>query len=88
MQTIYKSVQVGIYDNCTYVARIYADKIIVTTPYVKWLGNTGGYAESKEKITHPEILSAVALALRDDADTTAWQAIGQYLQDDYLCHAR
>ena len=63
---ITKDCNVGIYDNCEYIARIYPDRIVVTSPYVKWVGNTGGYAERKERITDTATLAAVHAALEDD----------------------
>jgi aspartate ammonia-lyase len=87
LNTITKDVIVGIYDNCEYVARIYADKIIVVTPYIKWVGNTGGYAESKQTIRDSKTIAAVLADLADDCEDTAWSKIGNYLQDDWLSQA-
>jgi len=86
-KTITKSCKVGIYDNCEYIARIYPDRIVVTSPYVKWVGNTGGYAEKRERITNPATLESVCAALADDAEESAWGAIGRALDDPYLMHA-
>jgi hypothetical protein len=83
--TITKDVKVGIYENCEYVARVYADKITVKSPYVKWTGNTGGYAEKKEVIRNQEVVDAVLADLADDAEDTAWERIGEHLGDGYLC---
>lgn len=83
MHKMIKDVQVGIYDS-EYVARIYKDKIILTIPYVKWEGNTGGYAESKESIRDPKIVNRVLSELNDDCEDSAWEIIGNYLQDPYL----
>ena len=87
MKIITKDCKVGIYDNCEYIARIYADRIVVTSPYVKWAGNTGGYAERKERITDPATLAAVRADLADDAEDSAWGAIGNALGDDWLMQA-
>jgi len=84
--TITLDTQVGIYDNCEYVARIYKDKIIVVSPYVKWTGNTGGYAESKEAIRDPKVVNAVLADMVDDCEDSAWQKIGQALGNDYLAY--
>lgn len=81
--TISKDVQVGIYDS-EYVARIYNDKVIVTIPYVKWVGNTGGYAESKQSIRDQKVVDKIINELSDDCEDTAWGIIGDYLQDTYL----
>jgi hypothetical protein len=87
MKTITKDCKVGIYDNCDYVARIYPDRIVVTSPYVKWAGNTGGYAERKERITDTRTLERVQAALADDAEDSAWGAIGRALDDEWLAQA-
>ena len=74
MKTITKTVSVGIYDNCEQIARIYDDRTVATMPYVKWNGNTGGYAEYKVKIVgraHEDILAAMS----DGAEDTAWEII-------------
>lgn len=74
MKTITRNLQVGIYDNCQQIARIYADRTVATIPYVKWVGNTGGYAERKIRIAgaaHDEISAAI----EDSADDTAWDII-------------
>ena len=87
MKIITKDCKVGIYDNCEYVARIYADRIVVTSPYIRWAGNTGGYAERKERITDPATLAAVRADLADDAEDSAWGAIGRALDDEWLAQA-
>lgn len=80
IQTITRDTSVGIYDNCEYVARIYKDKIIVVSPYVKWVGNTGGYAESKNAIRNQKTVDSVIQALADDCEDDAWDIIDGYLQ--------
>lgn len=82
--TISRDVQVGIYENCEYIARVYADKIIVISPYVKWVGNSGGYAERKEAIRTPAVVVAVLADLADDCEDSAWAKIGRALNDEYL----
>jgi hypothetical protein len=66
--------QVGIYDNCTQTIRLYEDRVCIKEPYVKWIGNTGGYAEAHYRVTDPgtvEDLTALAQAeLDDSADYT------------------
>jgi len=72
--TIERDCQVGIYDNCTAVARIYEDRTVATIPTVRWVGNTGGYHEGKHRITgreHEDIKAAMA----DECDDTAWELI-------------
>ena len=81
---IYSDVAVELYDRCRYVARIYTDRIIVTTPYVKWVGNTGVYAEKKEAIRDRETIAAVLADLSDDAEKSAWRRIAVSLHDHWL----
>ena len=80
---ITKDVQVGIY-NSGYIARIYKDKIIVVSPYVKWVGNTGVYAEAKKSIRDQKIVDKIIAAINDECEDTVWAVIGNYLQDNYL----
>jgi hypothetical protein len=84
---ITKDAVVGIYDNCEYVARIYADKIVVVTPYVKWVGNTGGYAERKDTIRDTKTISDVLADLVDNREDSAWARIGNYLGDEWLAYS-
>ena len=83
-KTITKNAQVGIYENCAYVARIYADKIVVITPHVKWVGNTGGYAERKDTIRDANTIARVCAAIYADNFEAAWAIIGYRLDDKYL----
>jgi hypothetical protein len=85
--TLTKDVQVGIYEGCEYIARIYKDKIIVTTPYVKWVGNTGGYAERKEAIRDQKVVEAILADMADDCHDSAWAKIGRALGDEYLTNS-
>ena len=84
--TITRDVQVGIYES-EFEARIYKDKIIVVSPYVKWIGNTGGYAERKEAIRDQEVINAVLADMADDCEDSAWAKIGGALGNDYLAYA-
>ncbi len=84
MQTITKDCKVGIYDNCEYVARIYTDRIVVTSPFVRWIDNTGSYWDRKDRITDPSVLAIVRDALAEDTEDIAWGAIGRALDDVYL----
>lgn len=74
LHTLTADCQVGIYDNCTRVARVYADRTVATLPYVKWVGNTGGYAEAKHRITGRDH-EAILAAMSDECDDTAWEII-------------
>lgn len=74
IDTIERDCQVGIYDNCTAIARIYEDRTIATLPEVRWVGNTGGYHEAKYRITgraHEQIKACMA----DGAEDSAWDTI-------------
>lgn len=44
LHTLHLDTTVGICDRCEYVARIYADKITVVSPYVNWHNNSGSLA--------------------------------------------
>jgi len=84
MKTLRKPCKVGIYDWAEYTARIYPDRIVLTTPYVRWVGNTGSYAESKERLMDPELLARVSALLADDAIERAWGTIGRAAGDEWL----
>jgi len=78
LYTITADVSVGIYDNCMEIARIYTDKIVCIRPYVKWAGNTGGYAEKREVIRVKSIVDKVIEAMEDGCEDSAWAAIDRY----------
>ena len=78
LYTITADVSVGIYDNCQQVARIYADKIVCVLPYIKWAGNTGGYAEKREVIRVKSIVDKVIEAMADGCEDSAWSEIDRY----------
>lgn len=84
LNTITLPVKVGIYDNCSYVIRVYADKITVLEPTIRWIGNTGGYAERKVAIRDPKIVASVLADLADDCETSALQTIGRAIGSYYL----
>lgn len=74
MTKITRSTNVGIYDNCMDVARIYPDRTVATIAGIRWVGNTGGYHEYKHRIdgdAHKKILAAMA----DGAEDTIWDII-------------
>jgi hypothetical protein len=83
LHTLRDDVKVGIYD-AEYIARIYRDKIIVTIPHVKWIGNSGSYAESKESIRDASVVDRVIKEIEDDCETTAWQIIGKAIGNEWL----
>jgi len=74
LYTIREATKVGIWDNTEQVARVYEDRTVATMPYVRWVGNTGGYAEYKVRITG-KAHTAIVAALDDGAETTAWRII-------------
>lgn len=74
VKTWHKFLAVGIYDNCSERIRLWEDRITVRYPYVKWIGTTGGYAETHYRITNPAIVAQlqalVQAEIDDDADYT------------------
>jgi len=84
MQQITKAVKVGIYENSSYVATVYANKIILTIPYVRWIGNSGNYAERKVALRDHELIAKVIADLADGAEDSAWAKIGRAVQDDHI----
>lgn len=85
--TITHATSVGIYDHCEYTARIYQDKITVTSPYIRWDGNSGGYAEKKQTIANAIITKNVIADLANHDTSSAWNRIGNAIDDDYLMNA-
>lgn len=80
MKTITRATKVGIYENCTDIARIYPDRTVATLAGVRWIGNTGGYHEYKHRIdgaAHKRILAAMA----DGAEDSAWGEIYSAVYD-------
>ena len=84
MHTITKDVSVGIWNNEEYIARIYKDKVIVVSPYVKWINDSGNLDYRKESIRDQKTVDRIIKELDDDCEDTAWEIIGSYLQDTYL----
>ena len=81
MKTITRDKSVGIWDNCTDVARVYDERTVATIEGVRWIGNSGNLHEYKYRITgkaHEQILAA----LEDGCDETAWAIIYGYDEDD------
>lgn len=56
---ITKSCSVGIWDNEQYVARIYADKITVQHPCVRWVDNTGSLCFKRHTIRDGATVAAI-----------------------------
>ena len=78
--TITRDVCVGLWDS-EYVARVYADKIIIVAPYVNWIGNSGSYAEGKLAIRDKRIVDRVLLDLADDAEDSAWRVVTREIEN-------
>lgn len=84
MQQITKDVKVGIWENSAYVANVYANKIILTIPYVRWIGNSGNYAKRVVALRDHDLITKVIADLADGAEDSAWAKIGRAAQDDRL----
>jgi hypothetical protein len=78
-------VKVGIYD-AEYFARVYGDKIVLLSPYVKWIGSSGSYAEKQVTIESEKVVQGVIDALSKGEENHAWNIIGDYVDDEYLFH--
>ena len=78
LYTIAKDCTVGIYD-AQYVARFYTDKIIVVSPCVKWAGNTGGYAETKNSIRDAAAIAKITKEGLDHGVATAFQIASAFI---------
>ena len=78
--TITRAIHVGLWDS-EYVARVYADKIIIVAPYVKWVGNSGSYAEEKLAIRDKRVVDRVLLDLADDAEDSALEIITREIEN-------
>lgn len=74
MKTITRDTNVGIWDNCMDVARIYPDRTVATIAGVRWTGNTGSLHNYKHRIVG-SAHEAILAAMQDDADETAWEII-------------
>lgn len=78
IMTLTKATQVGIYE-CEYIARIYREMIVVICPYVKWVGNTGTYAERRYTIRDKNVVSRIIKSLADE--NKAWDYIHRAVED-------
>lgn len=68
------SINVGIYDNCTWSIRLYEDRAIVRMPGVKWQGNSGGYHLYRTRETGRKLAELLAIADRESADAEDYTA--------------
>lgn len=62
---------VGIWNNETESVRLYSDRAIHKSPYVKWVNNSGSLAETTERYTGQLLEQLKAIAQQevdDDAD--------------------
>ena len=80
LHTLTYDSQVGIWEDQTTTARIYADKIIVESPYVKWIGNTGNLAFRKVAVRNQTAVDFVLAKMAGDDEDAAWAQI-QYIID-------
>ncbi len=69
-------IKVGIYDS-EWSVRLYEDRALVVMPIVKWVGNSGGYAEIKSRITGRDLAKLLDIAKREIED----DAVGDYSED-------
>ena len=75
LHEITHELDVGIWRQQTSTASIYDDKIIVSIPYVKWIGNIGKLAFRKRAIRDQSIISAVLVDMADECESDAWDRI-------------
>lgn len=88
LYTLEDTVDVGIYENCDKIAKIYDDKILLTIPEVKWTDNTGSYNETKVSIRDKKVIAAVIKEMEDECEDSAWNLINEeyiYLEDRKYC---
>ena len=71
MHEITSNSKVGIWGNQVFTARIYDDKITVTTPYVKWVNNSVNLAFKKTVIRDQIAVNAVLAYMADDDEYSA-----------------
>jgi hypothetical protein len=83
LHTLSFDCKVGIWETA-YVARIYTDKIIIESPGIKWVNNSGSLTTSKNAIRDKSIIDQVLADIADDCESSAWEKIGAYLDDYYL----
>ena len=81
LYTIDRPANVGIWENQEYLARIYADKIIVISPYVKWANNTGTLDYRKNAIRDQKIVDLILQDLADECEDDAWAKIDHVLSN-------
>lgn len=84
LYTITMDVTVGIWDTAEYIARIYADKVIVESPGVRWVNNSGSLHISKTAIRELKTVGSINQAMADDCESDAWELIGCAIDDQYL----
>lgn len=84
IKEITKPVKVGIYDNCRYSARLFPEKVIVRTPYIRWVRNSGNLAIRLQVITHQGIVNRIIQETKKENYNSAWSIIGNYLGDPFL----
>ena len=95
LHTLTIDVRVDIWDT-EYTARIYRDKIVVTSPYTRWVNNSGSLDSTKDIIRDPGVIASIIKthesAIADDeydltdnaADAATWYKIGRAINDEWL----
>jgi hypothetical protein len=83
IETLVCDVKCGIFDT-EYTAKIYKDRIVVKTPFIKWTNNSGNLSFSKDTIMNQEIVDKVKAFTDDLEEDKAWSLIGDNLSDEYL----
>lgn len=83
MTIIKRDTVCGIY-NTTYRAEISADKIKLTSPYIKWVRENGNLAFENSYIRNPAIVGAANNALSGDYPEADQYGDGYEDADDFI----
>ena len=75
LHEITRESDVGIWESQTSTARIYADKIIVGQPYVKWIDNSGTLDFRKTAIRNQKVVDSVVADMANGSSDDAWYHI-------------
>jgi hypothetical protein len=76
-------IQVGIYDNCTWRIRLYADRAVVKMPGVKWVENSGSYHDYHYRITGSDLARLRQIAEKQEADDSDYTEEAFNIASDY-----
>lgn len=80
-------VKCGIYDT-EYTIRDYGSKIVVTSPYIKWVNNNGGLSFAKTTLTNHQSLALVRKMVENDETIAEVNTVGGFLTLDEVCDGR